>query len=78
MPKPNKAITANDQRKLDACAIKPITGGPNKKPRKLIVETAARANSGDIVFDFPAMPYTIGTTHETPIPTSKHACYSSL
>ena len=71
VPKPNKAINANDQRKLDTCAIKPITGGPNKNPRKLMVDTAANANSGDMVLDFPARPYTIGTTQETPIPTNK-------
>ena len=70
--KPRHAINANDQRKLDNCAMKPITGGPNKKPRKLIVETAASANCGDMVFDFPARPYTIGTTHDTPAPTNKH------
>jgi hypothetical protein len=34
-----------------------------------MLEIAARANPGDIVLDFPARPYTIGTTHETPTPT---------
>lgn len=44
VPKPNKAISANDQRKLDAWAINPITGGPKRKPTKLMVETDANAN----------------------------------
>ena len=71
VPSPSKAITAKDQRKLDNWAINPISGGPNKKPRKLMLETAARANPGDMVLDFPARPYTIGTTHDTPIPTKR-------
>ena len=71
VPNPSKAITAKDQRRLDNWAINPISGGPNKKPRKLMLETAANANSGDIVFDLPAIPYTIGTTQDTPTPTNK-------
>ena len=69
---PKQAIKAKDQRRLDICAIKPITGGPNKNPRKPIVETAASATPGDMVFDLPAAPYTKGTTEETPIPTNKN------
>ena len=69
--KPNAATIVKDQRRLDACAMKPISGGPNKNPRKLIVETAANANCGDMVLDLPASAYTIGTTQDTPTPTSK-------
>ncbi len=65
-------MSVKDQRKLEAWAIKPIRGGPIKNPRKLIVETAASANAGDIVVDFPASPYNTGTTQETPKPTSKN------
>lgn len=72
VPKPSNAMSVNDQRKLDAWAIKPISGGPIKKPRKLMVETAASAIAEGIVVDFPASPYTTGTTHETPKPTSKN------
>jgi hypothetical protein len=46
VPTPNRAISANDQRKLAACAIKPFKGRPIKNPGKLIVETAANANRG--------------------------------
>ena len=56
VPKPNKAMSANDQRKLDTWATNPITGGPKRKPTKLIVETEARANWGGIVLDLPASP----------------------
>ena len=50
------AITVKDQRKPAVCAINPIKGGPNKKPRKPTVESAASAAPGDIVVDFPARP----------------------
>jgi hypothetical protein len=46
VPTPNRAISANDQRKLAACAIKPFKGRPIKNLGKLIVETAANANRG--------------------------------
>ncbi len=36
-----------------------------------MVDTAARAELGDIEVDFPARPYTMGTTEETPNPTNK-------
>lgn len=48
-----------------------MTGGPIKKPIKLIVDTEANAAPADIEVDFPANPYTIGTTEDTPKPTSK-------
>ena len=69
--KPNIAIRVNDHLKLNAAEINPIIGGPIRKPKKPIDDTAARATPGDIVLDFPASPYTKGTTDDTPIPTNK-------
>lgn len=66
------AITVNDQRKPAISAIKPIKGGPIKNPKNPIVETAAKATPGDMVFDFPVALYTSGTTEETPKPTRKN------
>src|SRR5258708_3945072 len=71
VPKPNKAIIVNDHLKLAACATKPMSGGPSKKPRKLMLETAASAKPGDIFPVFPASPNTNGTTQDTPIPINK-------
>lgn len=48
--------------------MKPIIGGPIKRPIKPIVDTAAMAMEGGKVFDFPAALKTKGTTGETPIP----------
>ena len=53
-------------------AINPMIGGPTKKPIKPMVETAARATPGDMVFDLPAALYTMGTTEETPTPTNRN------
>src|SRR3954471_12917229 len=58
--------------------MKPITGGPIKKPRKLIDDTAANATPGVIFFDLPARLYTIGTTDDTPIPTSKNPTVAAM
>jgi len=69
---PSTAINVNDHRKLKACAIKPINGGPRRNPKKPIVETAVNATPADIFFDFPAELYTKGTTEETPMPTNKN------
>lgn len=71
VPKPSKAIIKNDILRLVNSATKPITGGPIKNPRKLMVETDARAALGDILVDFPARLKTIGTTDDTPKPTIK-------
>lgn len=68
---PIRAMNTNEARKVASPAIKPIIGGPNKKPIKPMVETAAKATPGAIVFDFPAALYTIGTTDDTPAPTSR-------
>lgn len=48
VPIPIRATMANDQRRFNASAIKPIKGGPIKNPRKPIVETAASAAAGAI------------------------------
>ena len=39
---------------------------------KLIVDTDANAAPADIDVDFPANPYTIGTTEDTPKPTRRN------
>lgn len=66
-----QAIIKNEIRKLKMPATNPMIGGPAKKPRKPILETAAKAIPGDICFDLPASLYTNGTTEETPKPTIK-------
>jgi hypothetical protein len=48
------AISVKDARSVASPAIKPIIGGPIKKPIKPSVETAASATPGFIVFDLPA------------------------
>jgi hypothetical protein len=68
---PINAININEALKVANPAINPIIGGPNKNPINPIVDTAASATPGAMVFDFPAALYTIGTTDETPAPTSK-------
>ena len=70
--KPIRAITAKDNRKLDIPASTPISGGPIKNPKKLMVDTDARAMPGDNIFDLPAALYTRGTTEDTPTPTNKN------
>lgn len=52
--KPITAITAKDKRKPAASAIKPISGGPIKNPKKDTDETAASARPAGIVADLPA------------------------
>ena len=69
--KPIKAIKIKDTLRVASPAIKPINGGPTKKPINPIVETAARATPGLMVLDFPAALYTIGTTEDTPAPTNR-------
>ena len=69
---PIKAINTNDALKVASPAIKPIMGGPNKNPINPMVDTAAKATPGCMVFDRPAALYTIGTTDDTPAPTNKN------
>lgn len=75
---PKQAITLKDTRRLAACAMKPIRGGPNKKPKKPIVDTAASATPGNMVLDLPAELYTSGTTDDTPIPTNKKPAVAGI
>ena len=56
VPNPKHAINANDHLKLNACAIKPIVGGPIKNPKNPILDTDAMATLGDNFFDLPANP----------------------
>src|SRR5687767_11400010 len=63
--KPMAAIRRNEIRRLDMPAIRPITGGPIRNPRKPMLVTAASAAPGESVFDLPASLYTRGTTAET-------------
>jgi hypothetical protein len=69
---PIAAMTTKDIRRLEMPAIIPINGGPIKKPKKPMVETAAIATPADITFDLPAALYTNGTMEETPKPTKKN------
>ena len=69
---PITAININDARKVATPAMKPMSGGPTKKPINPMVDTAASATPGDMVFDLPAALYTIGTTDDTPAPTNKN------
>ena len=68
---PINAININDALKVAKPAINPIMGGPNKKPINPMVDTAAKATPGSMVFDLPAALYTIGTTDDTPAPTNR-------
>ena len=72
MQNPIAAIKVNDTLRLVAPAIIPIIGGPSKKPKNPMVDTAERAVPADNTFDFPATLYTSGTTEETPKPTRKN------
>lgn len=51
---PNMPTIANERRMSDACAMKPISGGPIRNPRKLIDDTAAKAIPAPMLVDFPA------------------------
>lgn len=53
---PNTAMRAKEWRRLDAWAMKPMTGGQSRKPRNPMVETTASATLGCMIWDFPAMP----------------------
>ena len=51
---PKIPMNANENRKLNNSAMYPITGGPNKKPKKLTLETVVKATLGDTLGFFPA------------------------
>ena|SRR5688572_25944534 len=78
VPSPSNAISAKENLKLDASAINPIMGGPTRKPRNPMVETAESAMPGVILVDLPAKPYAIGTTDETPKPTSRNPIVAEI
>ena len=67
---PNTPIIANEYRKLVASAIKPMMGGPNKNPKKLMLETTVSAIPVGTFGLFPAIVTIVGITFETPKPTS--------
>ena len=56
--------------KLVSSAMYPINGGPIKNPRKLMLDTIAKAIPAGMVGCFPAKLYTVGTQHATPSPTN--------
>ena len=58
--------------KLVASAMKPMMGGPIRKPKNPNDDTAVSAMPGESVFDFPAALYTMGTTDDTPAPIKKN------
>ena len=51
---PMQAMSRNDALKVAIPAIKPISGGPIKKPENPIVDTAVSATPGDIIVVLPA------------------------
>ena len=61
-----------EMRRLNKPATKPIIGGPIKKPKNPMLDTAANAIPGEMVVDLPAWLYTSGTTEEMPKPTIKN------
>ncbi len=65
------AISAKDILNPNKPDIIPITGGPNKNPKKPMLETSDNAVPVLSVFDLPVSLYTKGTTEDTPKPTSK-------
>ena len=68
---PKKDNIKKEIFKLVVPAIKPIIGGPIKRPIIPIEETAAMATAGDKILNLPAALKTNGTAGETPIPTKK-------
>ena len=54
--RPMQAITENDKRRLEIPASIPINGGPIRKPKKLMVDTDARAIPRQKRSDFTAAP----------------------
>ena len=69
IPSPSIAITAKEYCKLASSAIKPISGGPIKKPKKPIPDTVAMAIPLATSFIFPAVLYINGMMLLTPKPT---------
>ena len=61
---------ANEYFKLVNSAMQPMKGGPIKKPKKPILETMVKAMLVGVFSLLPASLKTIGTTFDTPKPTS--------
>ena len=68
--RPKQANMAKETLRLDNSAIKPIIGGHIRKPKNPIVETVAIAIPAGILRERPAKLKQIGTTDDTPAPTS--------
>ena len=76
IPNPKNENKVKDHCNQKTSAMKPINGGPNRNPKKLILDTSAIAIPGGILLCFPAKLYTVGTQQATPNPTNinpKHA-----
>ena len=58
VPNPKTAIKAKEMRRLETSAIKPITGGPSRKPKKPMEDTIAIAIPGAMLLERPARLYT--------------------
>ena len=56
IPSPLIDMSAKETCKSNKSAINPIKGGPNKNPKKEIVETKAKATLGEYNLDRPAIP----------------------
>ena len=69
---PKKERIKKEVFRLVRPAIKPIMGGPIKRPIIPIEETAAIATGGGKILDLPAALKTRGTPGETPIPTNNN------
>ena len=70
---PKTPMMAKEYFKLVNSAINPISGGPSKKPKKLILVTTVKAIPVGTFSLFPATLKMIGTTFDTPNPTSMKA-----
>jgi len=70
---PNTPIMAKEYFRLVSSAMNPISGGPIRNPKKLMLETIVKAMLVGTFSLFPATLIMIGTTFETPKPTSINA-----
>jgi len=77
MSAPRRTTTVNASLNPISCAIKPIMGGPTKKPTNPTLLTAANAAEGIMLFSFVANMYTTGKTEDTPNPTKANPMITS-
>ncbi len=75
---PKQDNIKKEMRKLVAPAIKPIIGGPIRRPIIPMEETAAMATGGGSTLDLPAALKTKGTAGETPIPTNSNPIVAGI